>query len=80
LNSYRIQQPIIDNQTFAHIGNLYWKTCITEGVTPKDFKEKNMFPRPDSIESLMLFFPFGLNSETAGGGKTILKFTFLVKW
>jgi hypothetical protein len=76
LNSYRIQQPIIDNQTFAQIGNLYWMTCIAEGVTPKEFKDKNMVPRPDSIESFMLSFPFGPNSETAGEGKTILRFNF----
>ena len=72
----RIQQPIIDNQTFAQIGNLYWKTCIAEGVTPKEFKDKNMVPRPDSIESFMLLFSFGLNSETVGEGKTILQFNF----
>ena len=36
----QIQQPIIDFQTFAQMGNLYWKTCITEGVTPKEFQEK----------------------------------------
>jgi len=72
----QIQQPIIDFQTFAQMGNLYWKTCIAEGVTPKEFQEKNMIPRPDSIESFMLVFPFGLNSEAAGERKTILQFNF----
>jgi hypothetical protein len=72
----RIQQPIIDFQTFAQIGNLYWKTCIAESVTPKEFEEKNMVPRSDSIESFMLLFPFGLNSEAVGERKTILQFNF----
>lgn len=72
----RIQQPIIDFHTFAQIGNLYWRTCIAEGVTPKEFGEKNMIPRPDSIESFMSIFPFGLNSEAVGSRKVILQFNF----
>jgi hypothetical protein len=72
----RIQQPIIDFQTFAQIGNLYWRTCIAEGVTPKEFSEKNMIPRPDSIKSFMLLLPFGLNSEAVGERKIILQFNF----
>ena len=36
----RIQQPIIDYQTFAQLGNSFWETCIAEGVTPKEFREK----------------------------------------
>ena len=47
----RISQPLGDPQTFAEMGNIFWKTCIAEGVTPKEFKEKNMVPRPDSIEA-----------------------------
>ncbi len=72
----QIQQPIIDFQTFAQMGNLFWKTCIAEGVTPKEFREKNMIPRPDSIESFMLIFPFGLNSEAVGDRKIGLQFNF----
>jgi len=72
----QIQQPIIDFQTFAQMGNLFWKTCIAEGVTPREFREKNMIPRPDSIESFMLVFPFGLNSEAVGDRKISLQFNF----
>jgi alkyl sulfatase BDS1-like metallo-beta-lactamase superfamily hydrolase len=72
----RIQQPIIDVHTFTQIGNLYWKTCIAEGVTPKEFRENNMVPRPDSLESFMLLFPFGLNSEAVGERMVYLQFNF----
>ncbi len=72
----RIRQPLVDPQTFAEMGNIFWKTCIAEGVTPKEFKEKNMVPRPDSIEGFMLLLPFGLNSEAVGERKTILQFNF----
>ncbi len=58
------------------MGNIYWKTCIAEGVTPKEFKEKELVPRPDSIESFMLLFPFGLHSEAVGERKVILQFNF----
>ena len=72
----RIRQPLIDAQTFADLGNIYWKTCIAEGVTPKEFKEKELVPRPDSIESFMLLFPFGINSEAVGERKINLQFNF----
>lgn len=72
----RIRQPIVDSQSFAEMGNLFWKTCIAEGVTPKEFREKNMVPRPDSVESFMFLLPFGLNSEAAGNKKVILQFKF----
>jgi hypothetical protein len=72
----RIRQPVIDAQTFADLGNIYWKTCIAEGVTPKEFKEKELVPRPDSIESFMLLFPFGINSEAVGEQKINLQFNF----
>jgi hypothetical protein len=72
----RIGQPLADPQTFADMGNIFWKTCIAEGVTPKEFQEKNMVPRPDSIESFMLVFPFGLNSEAVDDRKISLQFNF----
>lgn len=72
----RITQAITDSQLFGEMGNLFWKTCIAEGVTPKEFEKKNMVPRPDSLESFMLLFPFGLNSEVAGDRKVILQFNF----
>ena len=72
----RIQQPIIDSSTFAKITNVFWNTCIAEGVTPKEFREKKMVPRPDSLESFMLLLPFGLNSKAVGDRKIILQFVF----
>jgi len=72
----RIQQPVTDFETFTQLGNLYWKTCIAEGVTPKEFQEKNMIPRADSLESFMLLFPLGLNSESVGERRVYLQFNF----
>jgi putative sterol carrier protein len=45
-------------------------------VTPKEFQEKKMVPRPDSLESFMFLLPFGLNSKAAGDKKVILQFKF----
>ena len=72
----RIQQPIMDPSTFAHIANSFWKTCIAEQVTPKEFREKKIIPRPDSLASFMLIFPFGLNSKAVGDRKACLQFKF----
>ena len=72
----RIRQPLVDPKVFADMGNIFWKTCIAEGVTPKEFREKNLVPRPDSLESFMLLFPFGVNSEAVGERRTSLQFKF----
>ena len=53
----RITQPFVDPEVFAETANVFWKTCIAEGVTPKTFGEKNMVPRPDSIATFMRIFP-----------------------
>jgi hypothetical protein len=72
----RIRQPFEGSQSFIEMGNIFWKTCIAEGVTPKEFQEKNLVPRPDSVESFMIFLPFCLNSEAANNKKVILQFRF----
>jgi multimeric flavodoxin WrbA len=72
----RITQPLVEAQPFAEMANVFWRTCIAEGVTPKEFAEKKMVPRPDSLDSFMFLLPFGLNSEAAGNKKMILQFKF----
>jgi multimeric flavodoxin WrbA len=73
----RITQDIIDDkEAFAKIANLMWKTCIAEGVTPVEFGEKGLTPRPDSIETFMLIMPMGFNAEAAGDTKATLEFNF----
>lgn len=72
----RIRQPIVDPQRFVRMGDLFWKTCIAEGVTPRRFREENMVPRPDSLESFMALFPLGLNADAAGDRTVILQFKF----
>ncbi|MGA2109223.1 MAG: NAD(P)H-dependent oxidoreductase [Syntrophorhabdales bacterium] len=72
----RITQPLVDPQFFATMANVMWKTCIAEGVTPKEFDAKKMIPRPDSIDSFLLLFPFGINAKAVGDRKTVVQFTF----
>jgi hypothetical protein len=72
----RIRQPLVESTLFAQMGNLFWKSCIAEGVTPNTFKDRNMVPRPDSLESFMLLFQLGLNSEAAGDKQVVLQFDF----
>ena len=73
----RIKQVIVEDKTLFHeIGNLFWKTCIAEGVTPKEFSKKGLMLRPDSIESLMMILPMGFNAEAAGDTKATFQFNF----
>lgn len=72
----RIRQPLLKPKLFAEIGNIFWKTCIAEGVTPREFKERKMVPRPDSIESFKLLFPYAINAKAGGDKRVLLKFKF----
>lgn len=72
----RIKQPIGDTEFFTKMVNIFWKTCIDEGATPKIFHEKNLTPRPDSLETFMFLAPFGLDSKAAGDKKVLLQFSF----
>jgi putative NADPH-quinone reductase len=59
-----------------HSGNLMWKTCIDEKVTPKEFAEKNMTPRPDSIDGYLDVMSFGFNAAAAKDLKAVYQFAF----
>ena len=73
----RIEQPLTNNvSNFAKIANCMWKTCISEGVTLKKFADEGMIPKPDSIETFMMLFSFGLKAFGADGTKAILQFNF----
>jgi multimeric flavodoxin WrbA len=72
----RIKQPLVKSRMFADLGNLVWKSCIDEGVTPKIFRERKMIPRPDSLDSFMTVFPFSLNTEGTGERKVVVQFNF----
>lgn len=73
----RIKQVIVEDKTmYYRIGNLFWQTCIDEGITPKEFSEKGLIPRPDSIESFMMILPMGFNAETARDIRATLQFNF----
>jgi NAD(P)H-dependent FMN reductase len=73
----RIKQPISGDVTFLHkMGNLMWKTCIAEGLTPREFVEKGLAPRPDSIETFLAIMPMGFNPHAAGGVRAVIQFDF----
>jgi multimeric flavodoxin WrbA len=73
----RLTQPIAgDFEVTAKMANLFWKTCISEGITPKEFHERKMVPRPDSLDSFMMFMSLGFNPKNAGQTKAVMQFNF----
>jgi len=72
-----LTQDFIENKDmFARIGNAYWKTCIAEGVSPREFEERGLVPRADSIETFMILLSMGFNPEGAGNTWAVIQFTF----
>jgi hypothetical protein len=73
----RIKQVVAEDKNMLHkVGNLFWKTCIAEGVTPREFDEKGLMPRPDSIESFMMILPMRFNADAAGDTRATIQFNF----
>jgi multimeric flavodoxin WrbA len=73
----RVTQEIVEDKEMVHtMANLMWKTCIAEGVTPREFVEKGLMPRPDSLETFMLIMPMGFNPDGAGDTRAVLQFNF----
>ncbi len=63
-------------QDMFTMANLFWKTCIEEGVTPKEFEERGLKPRPDSLETFMTTLPMGFNPDGAGDTRATIQFRF----
>lgn len=73
----QIHQPVTSkSESFKGLANLFWKTCIEEGVTPKEFEKKGMIPRPDSLESFMAILKMGFNPEGAGDLNAVMQYRF----
>ena len=71
-----ITQPLGDSKTFGKMGNIFWNTCIAEKITPKEFDERKMVPRPQTIEDFIFVFPYGLNAQAAGDKRVQLQINF----
>ena len=72
-----VRQPMVENPVaFLEIGNLIWKTCIAEGITPRKFGEKGFIPRPDSISSYIELMKLGINPGSVNGVKATIQFNF----
>ena len=73
----RVKQPMVeDPATFLELGNLTWKTCIAEGITPREFGEKGVMPRPDSISSYIELMKLGFNTDATNGLTAKIQFNF----
>jgi multimeric flavodoxin WrbA len=73
----RINQDFIEDQeAYFMIGNLFWKSCIAEKVNPREFGERGLMPRPDSVKAFMLILSMGFNPEGAGDTKAVIQFNF----
>jgi len=70
------QNIVEDTASFRRMGNLFWKSCIEEGVTPKEFAEKGLIPRPDTVDTFMSILQMGFNPSGAGDTKAIIQFDF----
>lgn len=72
----RIQQPVMDIETMVPLANIFWQTCIDEGVTPKTFEKKEMVPRPDAIETFLMVMKMAFNGEKAKDVTAKIQFLF----
>jgi multimeric flavodoxin WrbA/putative sterol carrier protein len=73
----RITRPIGgDFDAIAKMANVFWKTCIREGLTPAEFQQRRLVPRPDSVEDFLVLMASGFNPAGAAGTSAVLQFNF----
>ncbi|MCE5275826.1 MAG: NAD(P)H-dependent oxidoreductase [Deltaproteobacteria bacterium] len=72
----RITQPICDFELMARASNIFWKTCIAQGVTPEELKAKSLVPRPESVEDFMGLMQMAFRPELAGDVSAVIQFAF----
>lgn len=73
----RVQQPLMENpQDFFDIGNLMWKTCIAEGLTPDALDRKGLALRPDSVKTFLIIMKMGFNAPAAADIRAVIEFRF----
>ena len=72
----RIKKPLDKEETIAEIANLFWKSCISEGMNPRTWEQNGKVPRPESLDSFMSIMSMGLNTPAAQDTQTVLQFTF----
>lgn len=71
-----ITQPLPEPELIGQLANLMWKTCVDEGITPQEFWERRVIPRPDSIETFLSIMEYGFNPAGASGSDAVLQFDF----
>jgi putative sterol carrier protein len=71
-----ITQPLEEPELIGQLANIMWRTCIEEGLTPQEFWDKGIMPRPDSIETFLSIMKYGFNSDGAAEADAVLQFDF----
>jgi multimeric flavodoxin WrbA/putative sterol carrier protein len=72
----RITQPVVEPEQFMHLGNMFWKTCIDQGITPAEFEEKGLLPQPRTMDELLVMLSMGFNPQAADGLTAVIQFDF----
>jgi len=72
----RVTRPVCDFDLMARASNIFWKTCISQGVTPEELKAKKIAPRPDSLEDFMMLFQMNFKPVTVPDREAVIQFHF----
>ena len=73
----RIKQPMVEEPgIFLNLGNMMWKTCISKGITPKEFGRTGLIPRPESIDSYIDLMRLSFNAKEAKDFNAKIQFNF----
>ena len=72
----QIIQPLLENKDMAVMANIFWRECIREGITPKDFSKLGRPPRPDDMESFLTLMEVAFNGQAAADLVAVMRFDF----
>ena len=72
----KITQPIVAKDTYFKFANLFWRHCIDEGITPRQFSKKGAAPMPKTVEEMMVLLPVGINQTKTEKMQSRIQFKF----
>lgn len=72
----KITQPLGNTEDIGALANMFWRTCISRGITPREANKQNLLPTPGSLEDMVLLLPAGFDGAAAGDMDAIIQYDF----
>ena len=71
-----ITQPLDRVSTIQRAANMFWRTAIAHELSPRQFAQKGLTPKPDDLEDFLAIMSVGFNPKKAADAQAVIQFDF----